>query len=282
MGDATRRIGRRARAALLAAALAIVAGPAAAAEAVSVYPTLDPAAPNGANGWYVGPVTVTWHFSGDARNASCPAVQTLEADTPGTQLTCSATGPANASAQNTTEVIRIDRTPPALAPMHAVMGLGQATLRWSPPADAVLSIARLATTPGGAPRPLRADWIGTGHALDRRLAPGVTYSWLLTATDQAGNTSTSLASGAWQPPMLHWRRRHHARYYNVQLFRGRKQVLSAWPRRSHFAVPAEWRQKGRRRHLGPGRYRWYVWPGFGRRSARDYGRLVRRGRFTVH
>lgn len=281
MGDERRRFGRRARAALVAAAFAVTAGPVAAAQAVSVYPTLDPAAPNGANGWYVGPVKVTWHLSDDALNADCPAVQTLDADTAGTQLSCTARGAGGATATATTPMIQIDRTPPALGPLQATARLGRATLRWSPPPDAVIAIARLSTTPGGPPSALPARWVGTGHAVDHFLAPGVSYSWLVTATDAAGNSSTALASAAWQPPVLGWRARRHARYYNVQLFRGRRQVLSAWPRHARFAVPATWGFRGRERRLRPGRYRWYVWPGFGRRSARNYGRLAARGHFTV-
>jgi hypothetical protein len=265
---------------LLATALALTAGPVAAAGAANVYPTLDPAAPNGANGWYVGPVTVTWHVS-DAQNSTCPAVQTLEADTPGMQLSCTATGPAGASSTTATPMIRIDRTPPALSPLEAVARLGRATLRWSPPADAIVAIARLATSPGGPPSLLPPAFVHPGLAVDPRLAPGVGYGWLLAATDAAGNTSTATASASWQPPLLSWRRRHHARYYNVQLLRGRKEVFSAWPRRTHLALPGSWRFAGRRRQLAPGRYRWYVWPGFGPRSARRYGRLAARGHFTV-
>jgi hypothetical protein len=266
---------------MFAATLALAGGPVAAAQAVTLYPTLEPAAPNGANGWYVGPVTVRWHT--DATNSNCPLVQRLDVDTPGTQLTCTAWDdpPGGGSTTATTPVIHIDRTPPALGPLQATAQLGRATLGWSPPPDAAVTIARLATTPGGPPQALPANWVGTGHAVDHFLAPGVTYSWLLTATDAAGNTSTALASTVWQPPVLQWRARRHARYYNVQLFRGHRQLLSAWPHHASFAVPAGWRLRGRDRHLGPGRYRWYAWPGFGRRSARNYGRLAARGHFTV-
>jgi hypothetical protein len=33
--------------------------------------------------------------------------------------------------------------------------------------------------------------------------------------------------------------------------------------------------------LKPGRYRWYVWPGYGSRAAIVYGRLIGMARFTV-
>jgi hypothetical protein len=35
-----------------------------------------------------------------------------------------------------------------------------------------------------------------------------------------------------------------------------------------------WKYQGRRYTLSKGVYRWYVWPGFGARSAVDYGELL--------
>jgi hypothetical protein len=83
------------------------------------------------------------------------------------------------------------------------------------------------------------------------------------------------------PPLLVWRRVARASYYNVQLYRGRQKLLSAWPERTRLRLRARWNYLGRQRHLSPGVYRWYVWPGYGSPAARRYGRLVGQSRFTV-
>ena len=82
-------------------------------------------------------------------------------------------------------------------------------------------------------------------------------------------------------PVLRWRIVAGARYYNVQLFRGARKVLSAWPVRARLRVHRTWRYGGVRRRLAPGVYRWYVWPGYGRRAAHRYGALVGTRRFVV-
>ena len=73
-----------------------------------------------------------------------------------------------------------------------------------------------------------------------------------------------------------------ARYYNVQLFRGKRKLLSAWPGKPRFELERAWRFQGDRFRLKPGRrYRWMVWPGRGKRSRNDYGPLIGSGTFTV-
>ena len=73
------------------------------------------------------------------------------------------------------------------------------------------------------------------------------------------------------PPLLRWTPVRGARYYNVQLKRGGKKILSRWPGAAQLQLPATWRFKGRRHRLEPGRYRWVVWPGEGPRSEGRYG-----------
>ena len=76
------------------------------------------------------------------------------------------------------------------------------------------------------------------------------------------------------PPLLIWRRVAGAAYYNVQLYRGEQKILSSWPVRNRLALRSAWSFEGRRHELSPGRYRWYVWPGFGPRSSARYGKPV--------
>jgi hypothetical protein len=84
-----------------------------------------------------------------------------------------------------------------------------------------------------------------------------------------------------KPPVLRWKAVSRARYYNVQLYRGGHLVLSAWPTRSALHLQSAWRYGNRPRHLDPGLYRWYVWPGYGARSLRHYGKLLGRSEFTI-
>jgi hypothetical protein len=120
------------------------------------------------------------------------------------------------------------------------------------------------------------------------------YRYTVIAIDQAGNVGErtvvvrpglrllSPAQGAHvsAPPVLSWTSVPKATYYNVQVFRGAK-VLSAWPKRAHLQLRRTWSFGGQRHRLRPGTYRWYVWPGFGQRSAARYGPPVGSGRFVV-
>jgi hypothetical protein len=48
--------------------------------------------------------------------------------------------------------------------------------------------------------------------------------------------------------------------YRVEIYRGSDRVFGATTGRAHIAIPATWKSRGRAHRLGPGEYRWYVWP----------------------
>jgi hypothetical protein len=75
------------------------------------------------------------------------------------------------------------------------------------------------------------------------------------------------------PPLLRWTSVKGATYYNVQLYRGHK-LLSAWPVSPSLQLTRAWRYGGAEQRLAPGRYTWYVWPGFGAFGAARYGPLI--------
>ena len=129
-----------------------------------------------------------------------------------------------------------------------------------------------------------------------RVSNGVRYTYTITARDQAGNSSVrsvvvtpgpQLLSPApnarlTDPPMLAWTPVRGATYYNVQLYSGDpRKVLSLWPAHASLQLKRTWRFDGRRYRLRPGRYRWFVWPGFGKRSAGRYGNRIGSGTFIV-
>ncbi len=83
------------------------------------------------------------------------------------------------------------------------------------------------------------------------------------------------------PPLLAWSAVKRASYYHVQVFRGSRRVLAAWPTATTFQLKRTWVMNGRRFRLRPGTYRWYVWPGYGRLSASRYGGRLGGSTFVV-
>ncbi len=132
-----------------------------------------------------------------------------------------------------------------------------------------------------------------------------THRFEVRAIDAAGNADVTPSVHAWtvqapvaraarsalltpragarvaRPPLLVWRRANRARYYNVQVYRGRRKVLTVWPTKTRFQLQARWKNLGRNERLLPGSYRWYVWPGYGAPSARRYGQLLGQSTFVV-
>ena len=73
----------------------------------------------------------------------------------------------------------------------------------------------------------------------------------------------------------------NASYYNVQLFRGKTKVFSAWPTRTRLQLSRTWMYNKGRQKLTPGTYAWYVWPGFGARTLVIYGELIGKSKFVI-
>jgi hypothetical protein len=86
---------------------------------------------------------------------------------------------------------------------------------------------------------------------------------------------------AGQAPLLRWAAPPQARYYNVQLFRGDRKILSVWPSHPRYQLKRRWTFRGQTQRLVAGRYRWMVWPGFGQRSEATYGKRLVSRRFDV-
>jgi len=189
--------------------------------------------------------------------------------------------------------LEYDATPPSLARLGVKGGDRTVKLVWTASADTrTIEVKREPGARGAA-----ETMVYRGRATsfqDTRLAIGKRYRYTVTALDQAGNaTSKAVALTATgpllsplpgdrvsSPPLLVWTRVSGADYYNLQLVRGKK-ILSVWPRRPGFRLARSWTFKGKRYHLSPGTYRWYVWPGYGRRSSNKYGRRLGSSSFTV-
>jgi len=188
--------------------------------------------------------------------------------------------------------LNYDATPPIAPKVNATPGNRKVALRWSAPGAVSALIVRWRA--GVAPKLIFSG--GGSKYTDRHLKNERRYHYGVLVLDRAGNrtgnrlsavpTASKLlfpARGARvrRPPRLVWKRVRRADYYNVQLYRKGRKVLSRWPRRAALQLRKRWRYGGKRRRLAPGRYRWYVWPGYGRRSASRYGRLLGKSHFTV-
>jgi hypothetical protein len=187
--------------------------------------------------------------------------------------------------------LRYDATAPDVSSASVTTGDRVVRLNWPAGAD-----AKLVRTPGTSGSSSAVLYDGSGGGLtDRRVRNGRKYRYVLTLTDQAGNSASRelaaipdrhLVAPAKRatvagPPRLTWTPVRGARYYNVQLFRNGRKILSEWPRQASLQLKSKWRFHGKRYRLKPGEYRWYVWPGEGPRAENRYGRMVGKRSFTI-
>ena len=190
--------------------------------------------------------------------------------------------------------LRYDAAGPSIS-FSADAADSSASLRWHVGDVAPMASLDVTRSPGldGSKKSVVYQGDSSGFN-DRRVRNGVRYTYTITARDRAGNTSTRtievtpnprllapLANAhISSPPLLSWTPVRGASYYNVQLYRSGK-VLSVWPKHATFQLRGTWKFESRRFRLRPGRYTWYVWPGFGNRSAARYGRAIGQGAFVV-
>jgi hypothetical protein len=191
--------------------------------------------------------------------------------------------------------VKYDASPPGLADVTATPRNRAATIRWTASPDTVLS--QLVRMPGVAGAPSSMLLEGTANAFtDAAVTNGTAYRYTVSVYDAAGNAASTTVSATPSlvyalapvrdarlklPPMLRWPPVTSARYYNVQLFRGKRKILSAWPTGHRLRLHRSWSFHGRRYRLKPGHYRWFVWPGFGARAARHYGPLIAQSSFSM-
>jgi hypothetical protein len=176
-----------------------------------------------------------------------------------------------------------DATAPKAPAVEVMPGNRRVTLSWSRlRRNEVAEVSRARGGPASA-----SLYSGTSRRLvDRGLRNGRRYRYTVAVRDQAGNRAASdvvvvpTASRLLLPargvtlkaaPRLVWKRVRRADYYNVQLYRGGRKLMTRWPRRPRLPL----------RRLRPGKYRWYVWAGYGRKAARRYGSLLGTSTFRI-
>jgi hypothetical protein len=253
---------------------------------------VQPDRPPDYNGWFNHPVGVAFQGSDNTSGvASCSSTTYSGPDGAGVPIGGSCRDVAGNTGSGSLP-LNYDATAPPAPVIEATPANGQVALRWSAVPLTEAEVVRLGAAAADA-----AVYRGpAAEFTDRSLRNERRYRYIVTLIDQAGNraasttsavpTASKLLSPARRarvhgPPLLRWKRTRKASYYNVQLFRGGRKVLSRWPRVNRLQLRSSWRYAGRRRRLARGRYCWYVWPGHGKRSQRDYGRVLGKKCFRV-
>jgi hypothetical protein len=252
-------------------------------------------------GWFNHPIQVSWKGS-DAGSgiASCTSTPYIGPDAPGVSLSGACRDKAGNVGGSVPFVFSYDATPPILARVTVVPDDEGARLAWQAPDAARVVVIRSAAGARAAESDVVYDGTGTTFR-DRGLKNGRRYMYVVQAEDVAGNAASASAtvtptadastkhllspgagSSLSRPPLLRWRRVARASYYNVQLFRNGKKILSAWPTKPQYQLRSRWRYRGKRHRLVDGTYRWLLWAGYGHRSQHRYGRLLGRRTFVVH
>ena len=172
-----------------------------------------------------------------------------------------------------------------VADLRAVAGDHRVRLIWKNPAG--VGLKRIEIRRGSA-HLLVYRGRGT-EFIDTRVFNGRTYKYSVRVFDDLGGTSPAAGVFALPhgklvaprdgtrvlgAPLLRWLPRARATYYNVQLYRNGKKILSRWPARPRFELRMQWRHQGRLYRLRDGRYVWYVFPGFGKKTANRYGHVM--------
>jgi hypothetical protein len=245
-----------------------------------------------ANGWYNRPFTVAW-VGTDATSgvAACTASRYAGPDNAEGQIPGSCIDNAGNIAGSSFS-FRYDATAPTIFAVTVRPGNRSVQIAWRASSDTRLVEVLRAPGRKGEGETVVYRGSATGFG-DAGLTVGRNYEYRVTGIDEAANRAQHaakiVATGALlspapasrislkSPPRLVWTPVKRARYYNVQLVRGRK-VLSAWPTTPAFQLRRTWVYNGRRYKLRPGVYRWYVWP---RVSARRYGGLLGSSTFVV-
>jgi hypothetical protein len=247
-------------------------------------------------GWYTAPVRFALQATdGTSGLADCPAVTYRGPDSAAASLAGVCRDRAGNVASRAFE-LSFDATSPPVTGLNAEEGDRRVRLRWTAPADA--RSVEVVRTPGRGEEPSTVVFQGPGKSfVDTEVRNRRRYVYAVRVRDAAGNLGSRTVTAiphphllapereavveASNPPVLRWTRTLNARYYNVQLFREGRKVLSAWPRQPRLRLRKQWTYGGRRWRFVPGEYRWLVWPGRGARSKADYGERIGQRVFTA-
>ena len=183
------------------------------------------------------------------------------------------------------------KAPAAVSKLKAKVSGHRVTLTWKNPADHDFDHVEI-TAGQRKPAALSAStrvYSGKGTRATTTLAAGQSRWFVVVAYDHAGNASepagvhvTIAAPSRFGPAprakvhgrvKLTWPVVKGARYYNVQVYAGKKRILVGWPNGRALKLPRAKLKRGTT-------YTWYVWPGIGAKAKAHYGKLIGKNVFT--
>jgi hypothetical protein len=246
------------------------------------------------NGWWNHPVGFTFAGTDSLSHiANCDTVSYSGPGGPGAVVT----GGCHDVAGNygvASYPLNYDSTPPVFDNVKATPESQSATISWNAPDAVRAQVTRTAGAQGSA---ARVVYSGPGnHFTDSGITNGKMYTYKVTVFDAADNSSArtvhakpAISLGLTprknarvaRPPRLRWPAIRHASYYNVQLWRGDQKLLTVWPKGPHLKLRRVLHFHGVKIRLRQGRYRWYVWPGYGSRAAHRYGSFIGQSSFVL-
>jgi hypothetical protein len=252
--------------------------------------------PPDVNGWYNHAVDVAFSGTdaGSGVKECTPPAAYKGPDANPAKLVGQCRDAAGHMSQPVTVELRYDATPPAAPALKWARGAKAITVTWTAGAD--VARARLMRAPGLKSKKAAVVYEGAAKRfVDRKVVLGTKYWYGLTVYDQAGNLASktvglkppagivSPRQGAVvsKPPQVAWSPVAKARFYNLQLWRGRLKVLTTWVRAPRLTLKRSWKSRGNRQSLVDGPYRIYVWPAFGTTKNPRYGKLVGQVSFVV-
>ena len=183
------------------------------------------------------------------------------------------------------------KAPAAATKVGAKVAGRTITLTWKNPADrdfdhVVITASERKPSARAAGKRV---YSGKGTKAVVKLAAGQARWFSVVAYDAAGNASAPVsvrAAVAAESPFgpaprakvhgkvrLTWPLAKKAKYYNVQLFSGKKRIMVSWPSGRSLKLPSAKLKRGKT-------YTWYVWPGLGAKAKARYGKLIGKNVFT--
>ncbi|MGH3006338.1 MAG: hypothetical protein ACRDOS_10675 [Gaiellaceae bacterium] len=259
--------------------LALLVPPAAPALPEGVSPDVDYTLEGvpGTNGWFRSEVTIHWTVvptQGLKKTTGCEPGDRIEDETSGVIHTCVAEwNDGTIFSRPTHPAIKIDWTPPTSVKVrptrrpdvygwygHRVRFVFRGT-------DALSGIASCSRRLYDGPNRARASVTGScedlaGNSTARTVR--LKYSKPLLRPQRGKRVRRA--------PFLDWVTVTNARFYNVQVWRDDRKILTRWPRRSRLQMPSRWTHEGVRYSMAvPGRYDVYVWPRFKGRYGKSIG-----------
>ena len=164
----------------------------------------------------------------------------------------------------------VDRTPPgAVVGFSARAAYLRVGLTWTKPIDVDYDRVRIWRKRGTAGVWKRlVDRAAANSFTDGTVSNHVLYRYRIRSLDRAGNLSSPVEVEAWPspivspryhavvhtPPLVDWRSAPRATYYNMQVWRNGRKILSTWPAHSQYRLQSTWTFQGRRHVLSEVRY----------------------------